>query len=351
MTTKSDGKKSSSVCGAEPGGRPSRCRLEHLPSRLELLYLFFELVADLLGGALDRRLRGHVLRRREEREVVELAVDLAGQRVEMRDLLDLVAEERDPVRRFHVRRLHLDYVALDAELASAEQGVVTDVLDVDQLPQHEVAVVLLALVQQHDPLLVLLGRAEAVDGRDRRDDDHVAAREQRGRRGVAKAVDVVVSRRVFLDVEIGLRHVRLGLVVVVVGDEVLDRVVGEELAQLVAELRGERLVVRDQERGPLHLLDDPRHRRRLPRSGGAEEGLEAVARLDSLGELGDRLRLVGHRRVRLRGFELRHRAKRLPGDHVHTDALPSQCVDRPRRPSRHGLPGRRRQVGALGQRR
>ena len=57
--------------------------------------------------------------------------------------------------------------------------------------------------------------------------------------------------RVLLDVEVGLRDVRLGLVVVVVRDEVLDRVAGEELAELVAELRGERLVVRDHERRPL----------------------------------------------------------------------------------------------------
>ena len=39
-------------------------------------------------------------------------------------------------------------------------------------------------------------------------------------------------------------HVGLGLVVVVVGDEVLDRVVREELAELAVQLRGERLVVR-----------------------------------------------------------------------------------------------------------
>ena len=40
-------------------------------------------------------------------------------------------------------------------------------------------------------------------------------------------VDVVVPGRVLLDVEVGLRDVRLRLVVVVVGDEVLDRVRGK----------------------------------------------------------------------------------------------------------------------------
>ena len=57
-----------------------------------------------------------------------------------------------------------------------------------------------------------------------------------------------LTRAVLLDVEVGLGNVGLGLVVVVVGDEVLDGVVGEELPELVAELRGERLVVGDHER-------------------------------------------------------------------------------------------------------
>ena len=121
-------------------------------------------------------------------------------------------------------------------------------------------------------------RADAVDARDRRDDDDVPPREQRGGGRVAQPVDVVVEGRVLLDVEVGLGHVGLGLVVVVVGDEVLDGVVGEELPELVAELRGERLVVRDHERRALHLLDDPGHRRRLAGAGRAEQGLVAVAR-------------------------------------------------------------------------
>ena len=106
----------------------------------------------------------------------------------------------------------------------------------------------------------------------------VAPGQQVRRRRVAQPVDVVVPGRVLLDVEVGLRDVRLGLVVVVVRDEVLDRVVREELAELVAELGGERLVVRDHERRPADLLDDPRHRRGLAGAGRAEQRLVALAR-------------------------------------------------------------------------
>ena len=61
------------------------------------------------------------------------------------------------------------------------------------------------------------------------------------------------------------------LVVVVVRHEVLDGVVGQQLAELVGELRGERLVRRHDERRPLDLLDEPGGRGRLARPGGAEE--------------------------------------------------------------------------------
>ena len=120
-------------------------------------------------------------------------------------------------------------------------------------------------------VVVGLRRAEAEDARHRGDDDHVAAREQRRRGGVAQPVDLLVDRRVLLDVEVPRRDVGLGLVVVVVGDEVLDRVRREVRPELVAELRGERLVVGHDQRRPLHRLDRRRHRHRLAGAGGAQQ--------------------------------------------------------------------------------
>ena len=281
-----------------------RCASSIRPSSSKRAHLRRELGADLVDGALDRRLRRHVLGRRPDRDVVELRVDLAGDRVEVRDLLDLVAEERDAVGGLLVRRLDLDDVALDPEAPAAEHRVVADVLAVDQLPQRRVAVVLLPHLEDQHPLAPLLGRAEAVDARDRRDDDHVAPREQRRGRVEPQPRDVVVLRGVLLDVEVGLRDVGLGLVVVVVGDEVLDRVVGEELAELVAELRRQRLVVRDHERRLLHLLHDPGHRRRLPGAGRAEQRLVALAGVEPLGDRLDRPRLVAGGAVLVSGLEL-----------------------------------------------
>ena len=82
------------------------------------------------------------------------------------------------------------------------------------------------LKHQHHAV-VRLGRAQAVDARDGRHDDHVAALEQRPRGAHAQLVELLVDRRFFLDKHIARWHVRFRLVVIVVADEVLDGVCGK----------------------------------------------------------------------------------------------------------------------------
>ena len=77
------------------------------------------------------RIRGSrrdVVRRREQHEPVELLDDLAGERVDRDDALDLVAEELDADRPLLVRREHLDRVAPHPELVAGERDVVALVL-------------------------------------------------------------------------------------------------------------------------------------------------------------------------------------------------------------------------------
>ena len=71
----------------------------------------------------------------------------------------------------------------------------------------------------------------------------------------------------------------------------------EELFELGIELGGERLVVRNDERGPIQRLDHVGDRERLARTGDAEQRLMPVASLDRLNQLGDRLSLVATRFV------------------------------------------------------
>jgi hypothetical protein len=120
---------------------------------------------------------------------------------------------------------------------------------------------------------------------------------------------VLVDRRVLLDEEVALRDVRLGLVVVVVADEVLDRVLRKELAELAVELRRERLVGREDDRRPADLGDHVGHREGLARAGDAEQRLEREPVVDPLDEPGDRLGLIARRRIRAKELEGRPRVR------------------------------------------
>ncbi len=186
----------------------------------------------------------------------------------------------------------LDRVAAHAERASREIHVVAAVLQRHQIG-HQLALL--------DPVAALeaeghggigLDRADTVDAGNGGDDDHVVALDQRAGRRMAHAVDLFVHRRVLLDIGVGARDIGLGLVVVVIGDEILDGVVREEALELAIELRGQRLVGREHQRRALRRLDHLRHGEGLARAGDAEQHLVALMRVHLRHQLGDGRRLI-----------------------------------------------------------
>ena len=126
--------------------------------------------------------------------------------------------------------------------------------------------------------------------------------EQRLRGREAHLLHVLVDRGVLLDVGVGRGDVRLGLVVVVVGDEVLDRVAGEEFAHLAVELGREGLVGREHQGRPLNGANDVGDGEGLSGPGHPEQGLVREAVSEAVHQGGDGRPLVA-RRPEI-GFEL-----------------------------------------------
>ena len=288
------------------GAHPQALGLEQLSLLLEEGQPLLELVLDAADRLGKTVLAGDVVGRRVDGQVLVLGHLLAGERVDDGDGLDLVAEELDPHGGLVVGGVHLERVAPHPELAAHQVGVVAVVVHVDQLPQDLALVVLLPHLQVEQVLAVLVRRAQAVDAGHRGNDDDVAPGEQRRCGGVTESVDLVVDGQVLLDVRVAGRHVRLGLVVVVVADEVLDLVVGEELPELRGQLRGQRLVGGDDQRRLLDLLDGPADGGALAGAGDAEERLVALAGTYALREGRDGSRLVAGRLVVGHHAELGH---------------------------------------------
>ena len=134
---------------------------------------------------------------------------------------------------------------------------------------------------------------------------------------MAHAVDLLVDRAFLLDIGVGPRHIGLGLVVVVVGDEILHRVLGKEALHLAIELGGQGLVRRQDQGRALQMLDDMGHGEGLARAGDAQQDLVALLALEPGDELDDGLGLVA------RGL-------------VVGDDLEGHAPGRPRRPADEG---------------
>ncbi len=175
---------------------------------------------------------------------------------------------------------------------------------------------------------------------------------------MAHAVDLLVDGGFLLDIGVGARDVGLGLVVVVIGDEILHRVVGEERAELAIELRRQGLVGGEDEGGALGLLDHMRHGEGFSRAGDAEQHLVALARLRPRRQLGDGMRLIPLRRIvrddvqalaALRLFRPRRAVRGERRKNRQVGAQEGEVVTRSRLLARlhEGAPGHR--VGAVAQ--
>ena len=192
------------------------------------------------------------------------ALGHASNGVDFRNAVDFVPEKLDadgpPCP---VGRVNLQGIPSDTEGVSREVHVVALVADICQAAHELVTLARLAGAQADDHVFIVDRVAQTVDARDGGDDDHVPALGKCGGRRVAQALDFVVDGGVLFNIRVRVRDVRLGLIVVVVGDKILDGVFREKFTEFRTELRGKRFVVREHERRAIQLCNDVCHRERF----------------------------------------------------------------------------------------
>ena len=218
---------------------------------------------------------------------------LAGQRVEFVDRLHLVVPERQaPGAVLQMRRENLDAVAPDPERAAVEVVVVAPVLQLYEALEEMVAVKAFSRCRHGRHFGIRLDRAYAIDAGHAGHDDDIAPLQQGARCRVAHPVDLLVDRGFLLDIGVGARDIGFRLVVVVIGNEILDGVLREEALHLGVELGRQRLVGGHDEGRAAHLADDMGGGEGFAGPGDAEQDLFALAPAETGEELFNRLRLV-----------------------------------------------------------
>ena len=116
-------------------------RLDELVRSTQLLEAIPQFVLDEIDGREQVLARRHVVRLRVYRDARQIAQHLAGQRIEHRDLLDLVVEELDAHGlRVGFRRENVDDIAPDPVGAAMEVDVVALVLQFRE-PAQQLALI------------------------------------------------------------------------------------------------------------------------------------------------------------------------------------------------------------------
>ena len=256
-----------------------------------------EFPANLVDGVQQGFLRGHIVRFGEHRQPRHFADDAAGERVEIRQPLDFIVVQLDADGvALGFGGVDVDDVAAHSVGGAAEFHVVAGVLQLREPPQQVALVDAAAAVEVNDHLQPQVRVAEAVNRRNRRHHDDIGALEQRLGRQQPHLFDMVVDRGVFFDVQVRGGNIGLGLVIVVVGNEIFDGVGRKELAELAVELGREGLVGRHHQRWPLHLFNDIGDGEGLARASHPEQGLGVQPVPQPIHEAADRLGLVPRRR-------------------------------------------------------
>ncbi|MNS72809.1 hypothetical protein D3C72_1062290 [compost metagenome] len=206
---------------------------------------FLQFDLDVFDGVEQGFAWRYIVALRVKGEARHLADDFAGQRVERGNAFDLVIEQLD-ADRFQIgfRRIDVDHVAAHTESRAGKVHVIARVLQVGQPPQQRTLIEFVAAIDVQHHLQIGFRATQTVDARHRGDDDRVFTFQQRFGCGQAHLLDVVVDRRILLDEGVGRRHIGFGLVVVVVGNKILDGVIREERLELTVQLRSKGLVRR-----------------------------------------------------------------------------------------------------------
>ena len=278
--------------------------LQELFFLLETSAAFFQLGLDGFYGAQELVSRLDIVRFGIDGEPVVLLEFAARKRIDLRDAVDFVAEEFDPDRVILVGRKDLHNIPPDPEETAFQRVILPGELHLHQAAQDVLALETLSLFEKQEHAVICLGRAQAVNARYAGNDDAIPPLEQRARSRVAQAVDFIVDQRVLFDVGVCRGDIGLRLVVVVIGDKVLDRIMRKESFEFPVKLRREGLVVRQDERRPLHGLDHLRHGERFPGAGNTEQHLVLFAVLEAAHQLLNGRRLVSTRLEGGAHFEL-----------------------------------------------
>ena len=248
---------------------------------------------DLSHGRIDTLFGCNEQICREYRDAVEHFESLSAGGVDALNLLDLVVEEHHTNSRFAKGLHNVYHVAIDTERSGRQYALGAGVECLDESIHKYLTANHFARADMHR-CGVKVGRiTNAIEARHARYHDHIASPAEQCRRGAqSQLLDLLVDREILLDIGVRRGQIGLGLIVVVVGNEVLDGIVRKEVLELAIELSCKRFVVAQHECRTVELGNDVGDRKGLARSRNTQQRVVGRMRADRAHQFGNCFGLV-----------------------------------------------------------
>ena len=252
-----------------------------------------------------------------------LLLDRAEERIDLRERVHFIAEQLDTICVVIIRGKNFDYIATNTKGPALKVTIVAFIENLHQFAENVLALDLLPFFQEEQHAVISLRRSQAVDAAYRSDNNAVAPLKERPRGGEPELVQLVIDGGFFFYINVAGRDVGLGLIVVIIRNEILNCIVRKELLKFMIELRSQSFVVRQDQRRAIELLNHLSHSVGLARTSYSEQHLVLLAGINAMGELvygaclvAFRLVVAGNTKIHLFPWSPRRRegAEKIPSD-------------------------------------
>ena len=268
-------------------------RFQKLVLSFELRQALLQLLFNPLNGELHFFGRGDIMRRGENRDMVSCPDDFACQHIYFRNTVDFIPEK------FHTNgmlrradRENFDHIPTDTKRTSFKIQIIAVILHFHQSAQDFIPVLLHAGAQGKHHAVVFLRVTQAINTGNAGNNNNILSLHQRRRGGMAQLINFIIDRGILFDIGIRTGYIRLRLIIVIIADEILHRIFGEKLLQLVIKLCRKGFIVRNDQGRLLDFLNDICHGKGFARTCNPQQGLEFQALLKALRNFFNRLRLI-----------------------------------------------------------
>ena len=207
--------------------------LDELVFRPELHHLLVALLLNFQHGPLELLFRGNIVAGGINRHMVHIPLNQPGHGVDLADAVDFISEKLHPNGPAGpIGGVNLQGVPPDPEFIPGKVNIVALIANFRQLFQYLIHRPLLTHPQRNDHALVVNGIAQTVQAADGGHNDHIPPLKQRGGCGVAQPVDLLIDGGILFNIGVRMGNVCLGLIVVVVGNEIFHNIVWKKLPEL-----------------------------------------------------------------------------------------------------------------------